>query len=74
MLEGKMTYVGVVQLVAALIVLSPLGQEFSKEELEEAMIAVVNAVAVVMSVVGTFQALYGRYRIYRAKYRNPEVE
>ena len=74
MLEGKMTYVGVVQLVAALIVLSPLGQEFSKEELEGAMLAVVNAVAVVMSVVGTFQAVYGRYRIYRAKYRNLEVE
>lgn len=69
-----MTYVGVVQLVAALIVLSPLGQEFSKEELEGAMLAVVNAAAVVMSVVGTFQALYGRFRIYRAKYRNPEIQ
>ncbi len=69
MLEGKMTYVGIVQLVASLIVLSPIGQEFSKEELEGAMFAVVNAVAVVMSVVGTFQALYGRYRIYKARYR-----
>lgn len=74
MLQGKMTYVGVVQLVAALIVLSPLGQEFSNEELEGAMLAVVNAVAVVMSIVGTFQALYGRFRIYKARYRNPEIQ
>ena len=74
MLQGKMTYVGIAQLVASLIVLSPLGQEFSKEELEGAMIALVNAVAVVMSVVGTFQAFYGRFRIYKARYRNPELQ
>ncbi len=64
MLNGKMTYLGIAQMGAAYL----LKDYASQEEVNAAVSNLFNVVSGVIMFVGFAQAVYGRYRIARAKY------
>ena len=65
-MEGKMTYTGIAVFVLAFI----LKDVASTQEIQATLNAIVKVVADVAVIVGAIMAWYGRWRIYRAKYRD----
>lgn len=68
MLQGKLTYVGIAKLALAYVL-----QEFATQEEVNAIVdGSVQAVSVVLAVMGTVEAVWGRFRIKRARYGSGE--
>lgn len=68
MLQGKLTYIGVAKLALAYVL-----QEYAtREEVDAVVDGVAQAASVVLAVMGTVEAVWGRYRIKRARYYSGE--
>lgn len=64
MFQGKMTYLGIAQLAIAYL----LKDYASAEEVNAAVSNLVSFVSTVLALAGFVQAVYGRWRIQRARY------
>jgi hypothetical protein len=64
MFQGKMTYIGIVKLALAYL----LQGYATQDEVGAAVEGAAQAVSAVLAVMGIVEAVYGRYRIARAKY------
>lgn len=59
-----MTYLGIAKLVLAYV----LQDYASREEVDAAVEGIMQAVSSVLAVMGIVEAVYGRFRIARARY------
>jgi putative exporter of polyketide antibiotics len=64
MLQGKMTYLGIAKLTLAYL----LQDYASQDEINTAVESSAQAISAVLAVMGIAEAVYGRFRIVRARY------
>jgi hypothetical protein len=64
MFQGKMTYLGIAKLALAYV----LQGYATQEEVDAVVEGAAQAVSAALAVMGIVEAVYGRYRIARAKY------
>lgn len=64
LLQGKMTYLGIAKLALAYV----LQDYASQDEINTAVESSAQAISAVLAVMGIAEAVYGRFRIARARY------
>lgn len=69
MLQGKATYLGIAQLVIAYA----LKEYASEEEVKMISENLIDGISLLLLATGAAQAIYGRWRIRKAKYKQLPV-